>query len=166
MLSFPSTLRCTKGYRFQAPIYSKIEPELAIGTTYYTRPVARFNRRLILQQHRRVRTEKDDEGRNCGSRQCRARLRARVSWARLRARDRAGRPHAGASGGGSTDIRYGLPLLPRAEITAGDYDSLAGSALVMITAGVNEKTGGATDRNDPQGACGSSIRMPRSIAIY
>jgi glutamyl-tRNA reductase len=26
----------------------------------------------------------------------------------------------------ATDIRYGLPLLPRAEITAGDYDSLAG----------------------------------------
>ena len=51
----------------------------------------------------------------------------------------------------ATDIRYGLPLLPRAEISAGDYDDLAGSALVMITAGVNEKTGGATDRSDPQG---------------
>jgi L-lactate dehydrogenase len=51
----------------------------------------------------------------------------------------------------ATDIRYGLPLLPRAEIIAGDYDSLAGSALVMITAGVNEKTGGATDRSDTQG---------------
>ena len=51
----------------------------------------------------------------------------------------------------TTDIRYGLPLLPRAEISAGDYDELAGSALVMITAGVNEKTGGATDRSDPQG---------------
>src|SRR5437899_1016449 len=31
----------------------------------------------------------------------------------------------------ATDIRYGLPLLPRAEITAGDYDSLASSALIM-----------------------------------
>jgi L-lactate dehydrogenase len=51
----------------------------------------------------------------------------------------------------ATDIRYGLPLLPRAEISASDYDGLAGSALVMITAGVNEKTGGATDRSDPQG---------------
>jgi L-lactate dehydrogenase len=51
----------------------------------------------------------------------------------------------------TTDIRYGLPLLRRAEISAGDYDSLAGSALIMITAGVNEKTGGATDRSDPQG---------------
>jgi len=51
----------------------------------------------------------------------------------------------------ATDIRYGLPLLPRAEISASDYDGLAGSALVIITAGVNEKTGGATDRSDPQG---------------
>jgi L-lactate dehydrogenase len=51
----------------------------------------------------------------------------------------------------ATDIRYGLPLLQRAEITAGDYESLAGSALVMITAGINEKAGGATDRSDPQG---------------
>src|ERR1700674_4679045 len=51
----------------------------------------------------------------------------------------------------ATDIRYGLPLLTRAEIIAGDYDSLAGTALIMITAGVNEKTGGATDRSDPQG---------------
>jgi L-lactate dehydrogenase len=41
--------------------------------------------------------------------------------------------------------------VPRAEINAGDYDGLAGSALVIITAGVNEKTGGATDRSDPQG---------------
>src|SRR3984893_9637296 len=51
----------------------------------------------------------------------------------------------------ATDIRYGLPLLPRAEISAGDYDELAGSALVMITAGINEKAGGATDRSDPEG---------------
>ncbi len=51
----------------------------------------------------------------------------------------------------ATDIRYGLPLLPRAAISAGDYEGLAGSALVTITAGVNEKTGGATDRGDPQG---------------
>jgi L-lactate dehydrogenase len=33
----------------------------------------------------------------------------------------------------------------------GDYADLDGASLVMITAGVNEKTGGATDRNDPAG---------------
>jgi L-lactate dehydrogenase len=37
------------------------------------------------------------------------------------------------------------------ELRAGDYGDLAGAALVMITAGVNEKAGGATDRSDPQG---------------
>ena len=32
-----------------------------------------------------------------------------------------------------------------------DYADLQGTSLVMITAGANEKTGGATDRNDPAG---------------
>jgi L-lactate dehydrogenase len=63
----------------------------------------------------------------------------------------------------ATDIRYGLPLLPRAEISAGDYSDLAGCALVMITAGVNEKTGGATDRSDPQGR----LRLlDKNVEIY
>ena len=51
----------------------------------------------------------------------------------------------------ATDIRYGVPLGPRLDITEGDYADLAGAALVMITAGVNEKAGGATDRGDPEG---------------
>jgi L-lactate dehydrogenase len=50
------------------------------------------------------------------------------------------------------DIRYGSVLSPRpCNITAGDYADLRGAALIMITAGVNEKSGGATDRNDPAG---------------
>jgi L-lactate dehydrogenase len=36
-------------------------------------------------------------------------------------------------------------------VTDGDYSDLSGAALVMITAGVNEKAGGATDRGDPLG---------------
>ena len=51
----------------------------------------------------------------------------------------------------ATDLRYGSPLCPKATIVDGDYDDLADPALVMITAGINEKTGGATDRNDPEG---------------
>ena len=51
----------------------------------------------------------------------------------------------------ATDLRYGTPLSPLVDIRDGDYGDLAGAALVMITAGVNEKTGGATDRNDPAG---------------
>jgi L-lactate dehydrogenase len=51
----------------------------------------------------------------------------------------------------ATDIRYGAPLSPTLDIRDGDYKDLAGAALVMITAGVNEKTGGAIDRSDPAG---------------
>jgi L-lactate dehydrogenase len=51
----------------------------------------------------------------------------------------------------ATDIRYGMPLSSKAEIIDGDYADLAGAGVVLITSGVNEKTGGATDRSDPQG---------------
>jgi L-lactate dehydrogenase len=51
----------------------------------------------------------------------------------------------------ATDIRYGTPLGPKVEIIDGDYDALEGAGVVIITSGVNEKTGGATDRNDPKG---------------
>ncbi|HEY2539967.1 MAG TPA: NAD(P)-binding domain-containing protein, partial [Stellaceae bacterium] len=50
-----------------------------------------------------------------------------------------------------TDVQYGAVLGPYVELRAGDYSDLEGAALVMITAGANEKTGGATDRNDPAG---------------
>jgi L-lactate dehydrogenase len=53
--------------------------------------------------------------------------------------------------GVATDLRYGIPLWPLVDVRAGDYDDLAGAGLVVITAGVNEKAGGATDRNDPLG---------------
>jgi L-lactate dehydrogenase len=50
-----------------------------------------------------------------------------------------------------TDLQYGASLFPRTDIRDGDYRDLRGAALVMITAGVNEKAGGATDRYDPAG---------------
>jgi L-lactate dehydrogenase len=51
----------------------------------------------------------------------------------------------------ATDMRYGTPLGPKVDIVDGDYDDLKGAGIVLITSGVNEKTGGATDRNDPKG---------------
>jgi L-lactate dehydrogenase len=51
----------------------------------------------------------------------------------------------------ATDMQYGATLSSAVDIRDGDYPDLAGAALVMITAGVNEKTGGATDRSDPTG---------------
>ena len=63
----------------------------------------------------------------------------------------------------ATDLRYGTPLVPKTSIADGDYGDLAGAALVMITAGVNEKTGGATDRNDPKGRL---KLLDKNAAIY
>ena len=50
-----------------------------------------------------------------------------------------------------TDVQYGTALFPPIAVRDGDYSDLEGSSVVMITAGVNEKGGGATDRNDPVG---------------
>lgn len=72
-------------------------------------------------------------------------LRARVREVILIDRDRA-RAKAVA-----TDMHYGVPLSPLVSLADGDYDDLAGAGLVIIAAGVNEKAGGATDRNDPAG---------------
>src|ERR1700730_5685399 len=51
----------------------------------------------------------------------------------------------------ATDLRYGTPLCPKTSVVDGDCADLADAALVMVTAGINEKAGGATDRNDPRG---------------
>jgi len=51
----------------------------------------------------------------------------------------------------AADLRYGAVLSPVIDIYDGDYHDLSGAALIMIAGGVNEKTGGATDRNDPAG---------------
>ena len=51
----------------------------------------------------------------------------------------------------ATDLQYGAALSSVVQIRDGDYSDLTGAALVMITAGINEKEGGATNRNDPSG---------------
>ena len=50
-----------------------------------------------------------------------------------------------------TDLQYGAALSSVVEIRDGEYSDLPGAALIMITAGMNEKGGGATSRNDPAG---------------
>jgi L-lactate dehydrogenase len=63
----------------------------------------------------------------------------------------------------AADIRYGTPLCPKIDIRFGDYDALSGAGVVLITSGVNEKTGGATDRSDPQGR----LRLlEKNAAVY
>ncbi|MEV0629658.1 hypothetical protein ACI2LC_38475 [Nonomuraea wenchangensis] len=53
--------------------------------------------------------------------------------------------------GVAADMRYAAPLSPTVEVHAGEFEDLAGADLVILTAGVNEKNGGATDRSDSQG---------------
>ncbi|MHA7650836.1 lactate/malate family dehydrogenase [Mycobacterium sp. ML4] len=53
--------------------------------------------------------------------------------------------------GVALDLRYGAPLAPPVEVRAGGYEDLVDADLVIITAGVNERAGGAIDRADPQG---------------
>lgn len=53
--------------------------------------------------------------------------------------------------GAVADLRYGAVLAPYVTLRAADYQELRGAAVVMITAGANEKSGGATDRNDSSG---------------
>jgi L-lactate dehydrogenase len=63
----------------------------------------------------------------------------------------------------ATDIGYGTPLSPKVDIKHGDYEALADAGVVLITSGANEKTGGATDRNDPHGR----LRLlEKNAAIY
>ncbi|HEY0872470.1 MAG TPA: hypothetical protein VGD94_03285 [Vicinamibacterales bacterium] len=60
------------------------------------------------------------------------------------------RTHARARGA-VADLQYGAVLAPALSLRAGSYDDLRGAGVVMITAGANEKSGGATDRDDPEG---------------
>jgi len=56
-----------------------------------------------------------------------------------------------------------VPLGRKVDITDGDYDALKGAGVVLVTSGVNEKAGGATDRNDPQGRL---KLLDRNAGIY
>jgi len=62
-----------------------------------------------------------------------------------------------------TDLQYGAALSSVVEIRVGDYTDLAGAALVMITAGMNEKAGGATDRGD---SAGRLKLLESNVGIY
>src|SRR5438270_6076452 len=53
--------------------------------------------------------------------------------------------------GVATDLQYGASLSPVVAIRDGDYSDLTGAGLVLISAGANEQTGGATDRQDSSG---------------
>jgi L-lactate dehydrogenase len=65
--------------------------------------------------------------------------------------------------GVALDMGYASPLLPAVDLKAGDAADLADAELLILTAGVNEAAGGATDRSDPSGR----LRLlDRNAAIY
>jgi L-lactate dehydrogenase len=53
--------------------------------------------------------------------------------------------------GVAADLSHGAVLCPPMRIQAGDYSALVNASVVVITAGINERTGAAIDRNDPLG---------------
>lgn len=65
--------------------------------------------------------------------------------------------------GVATDLSHGELLCPPTRIVAGSYDKLAATDAIVITAGINEKSGNATDRNDHLGR----LRLlPYNAKIY
>jgi L-lactate dehydrogenase len=83
----------------------------------------------------------------------RARVRELILVNRNRARSKAV----------AMDIRYGVPQLSAITISDGDYGDLANASAVIVAAGVNEKAGGATDRND---AAGRLRLLGPNIKVY
>lgn len=53
--------------------------------------------------------------------------------------------------GVAVDVGFGAGISSAVDIRAGNYTDLKDAQLIMITAGINEKTGGATNKNDPAG---------------
>src|SRR6185436_476872 len=60
-----------------------------------------------------------------------------------------------------TDLQYGALVAPHVVLRDGDHEDLADASVVLITAGVNEKAGGATDRGDASGR----LRLPDAVIV-
>lgn len=61
------------------------------------------------------------------------------------------------------DLTHGEPLCPPTRLTVGKYNDLKDASAVIITAGINEKEGGATNRKDPWGR---QRLLPKNAAVY
>ena len=61
------------------------------------------------------------------------------------------------------DLSHGEPLCPPTQLTVGGYPDLKDASVVVITAGINEKKGGATDRQDPWGR---QRLLPENAVVY
>ena len=65
--------------------------------------------------------------------------------------------------GVTADLSHGAVLCPPMRISAGDYNDIADADIIVITAGINERTGKAIDRNNPRGRL---LLLPENAVIY
>lgn len=65
--------------------------------------------------------------------------------------------------GVATDLSHGELLCPPTQIRMGGYEDLTGAAVIVITAGINEQTGKAIDREDKRGRL---LLLPHNAKTY
>jgi L-lactate dehydrogenase len=65
--------------------------------------------------------------------------------------------------GVANDLSHGELLCPATRIEAGPISQLSGAQVVVITAGINERSGNAIDRNDKRGRL---LLLPQNTDIY
>jgi L-lactate dehydrogenase len=63
----------------------------------------------------------------------------------------------------ANDLSHGEPLCPATRIEAGPISRLSGAKIIIITAGINEQSGNAVDRNDKRGRL---LLLPKNAEIY
>lgn len=63
----------------------------------------------------------------------------------------------------ANDLSHGELLCPATRIEAGQISLFSGAQVVVITAGINERSGNAIDRNDRRGRL---LLLPQNTAIY
>lgn len=63
----------------------------------------------------------------------------------------------------ANDLSHGELLCPATRIEAGPISQLSGAQVVVITAGINERSGNAIDRSDKRGRL---LLLPRNTEIY
>lgn len=63
----------------------------------------------------------------------------------------------------ANDLSHGEPLCPATRIEAAPIAQFDGADVIVITAGINERTGGAIDRSDRRGRL---LLLPQNTVIY
>src|SRR5436305_1062511 len=65
--------------------------------------------------------------------------------------------------GVATDLSHGELLCPPSRVRHGGYEDMVDASVIVVTAGINEKTGNAIDRGDSRGRL---LLLPTNAQIY